>query len=126
MEWTSDELRKYYYVLNKVYTSILKKKFPQIKFILIEPEDFIKKIQSSAWSIDVNVYACISWADEDKNYSSEKAESIGQTTVTVMMNLQNMFEKPSEVGDRRIYPSLKLNSSKYCKGLVPYVNEYSE
>ena len=124
MEWPSKELEVYYTVLNKVYGATIKQKYPHVLFVSLDPENFLEQVLANKWSIDVSVYMCVDWMEkyrQDGNTDSDNAISLGDATVRYMISLQNMFTKPEEIGDRKIYPNLEINKKEYCEGIVEFV-----
>lgn len=121
MEWPSKELEFYYSVLNKVYGATIKQKFPHVLFVLIDPEDFLEQVLANKWSIDVSVHMCVDWAEKYRKDGESDGVSLGDATVRYMMSLQNMIEKPQEIGDKKIYPQLVINKKQYCTGQVEFV-----
>ena len=121
MEWPTKELENYFHFLSKIYVATMKKKYPYVLSITINPEKFIEQVIEDRWSIDIETYFCIDW-DMQRNEYPDKGQ-LGEDSIKIMMNLQNMFEKPEQIKNKKIYPTLEINKKKYCEGLIKYTYE---
>lgn len=116
MEWPTKELENYFNFLNKIYAATMTQKHPYVLSVKMDPEKFIEEVINDRWSIDVETYFCVDWDLQRNEYSD--IEGFGEDTVKILLSLQNMFEKPEEIKNKKIYPVMQINKKKYCEHLV--------
>ena len=123
MEWVSPEVKQFYKILNKVYTTILINHHPYVKKAYIVPESFndIFLGEESKFN-DVDVIVCVDFLS--KQYDEvRKTRSLGEDISSLMRELIKMVPNVEILQGRVIYAKVSINKKRYCEGLIPYTTD---
>ena len=89
---------------------------PYVKLIYIDEESFNNAITNEK-TIDVDVICCADFSSSE--YENNDNRSLGDDISQYFIQLQKMLPN-SEVLEKKIYPSLILNKTKYCENIIKY------
>ena len=120
MKWESPEIEQFYKILNNVYVTLMTHKHPYIKKIYIDPISFNEIfLKEERWN-DIKVVVCSDFLSDEYNQRNKNWE-LGTDITSMMSDLVKMVPNNEILGERKIYPNLKLNFAEDCEGLVRYV-----
>ena len=120
MKWVSPEVKQYYTMFNTVYSTLLKNYHPYLKLIYIDPFTFNNTFYSEDEykNHTVNVIMCTSFGEEYREIT--KNRSLGEDVSVFFTDFKKMVPGDEKFMNKRMYPAVQINKTRYCKGIVKY------
>jgi hypothetical protein len=118
MNWISPEVKEYYTMFNKVYTSIMLKYHPYLSLIYVDPYTFnlaLTDIETKTFP-SANVIICTSFTEK----LNESERDLGTDVTRIFIDIQKLVPKNEVLKNIKLYPDAFFNKTKYCKGIVKY------
>ena len=113
IDFGSKELERLYNQMNKVYGRLLMKKHPEVIYVEIVKEDFIRIFgnpEENSYG-DISVYTCADF---------EKGDGFGKITSDLMEEVRLLLTSPLTKHVRRLFVKSLINPSEKCAGKVKY------
>jgi len=124
VDWINPEVKSFYTLLNEVYSALLIQSFSYVKKVMIDPETFNDAfLKGDSWNNDVVVYVCADYTSKEyveacKNNAS--SATLGSKVVTLMLSIPTLLPGKEIMGNRKLYPNLKNNTTVFCEGVIEY------
>lgn len=114
INWVSEEAEVSYQQLNKVYGSLLIKKFPYIKKVEIDKDGFndIFKLNNKYvyYGLEIKIYICADFTSPDYRIYG----GFGEHNSKIINSVNMMLSHPS-MKNKRLRPSSIIKNSKNCE-----------
>jgi hypothetical protein len=125
-EWVSEEVEKLYNLASKVFSVILKSRFPYIKRIEINKKEFNDVFVEDRpnYLNDVTAKICADWMS--KEYYGEKQQEkeskrggLGSTMSDIWKD-SLLLTGTRLLNKKQIYLKLELNKKSFCEGYLKH------
>jgi hypothetical protein len=121
-EWVSEDVEKFYNIVNLVYRKAILFRHPYVKKVEITKESFNDIFKTDKWLNNLDVIICADFIlmyDLRRNSDNKNEnESLGSEVNKLLRNTINIVPGNEIVGTKHISPNLLLNEKKYCENII--------
>jgi hypothetical protein len=122
IDWYTPETRTVYENIDRVYSKLVRKKFPIVKLIKIDPEDFnriVTEVNTKNYNFmsfeNMIIHICVDYLEQTDIGTVELVEGRRK----ILNDLVKMMG--SEVLEKiRFGSDTQLNMTSFCKGVIKY------